>query len=337
MMNKGTNDKQCFSVTVAPAPSPPIETSVWSTVATHTFVWDGDNIILEKVDFTNGTTRTFEYFWGADKSGTEQGAGGVGGLLAVSIDGVFYIPCYDHNGNVVRYISESGVSVAQYMYDPYGSIIEQRGELADAFSFGFSTKYHDREAGMIGYQQRFYLPSFGRWLNRDPIEEEGGENLYAFCINRMPYYIDIGGTSFCCRKGKKRQCSNTYWWTGSVTVASVTWLFGATYIMIDLESNYICETCTRYHISADAMLLTISGGIPIAITGSSVEFGNVSPDRFKGSVVYVAAGVGAMGVAEASYLRLGSATSSSVGIVGGGELGVGAAYGKYINFKVTEE
>ena len=52
---------------------------------THTFVWDGNNIVLEKVEFADGTTRTFEYFWSADKSGTEQGAGGVEGLLAVSL------------------------------------------------------------------------------------------------------------------------------------------------------------------------------------------------------------------------------------------------------------
>ena len=87
--------------TNAPPPAPPTGTDEWLTLETHTFVWDGNNIGLEKVDFADGTTCTFEYFWGADKSGTEQGAGGVGGLLAVSMDGVLYIPCYDHNGNIV--------------------------------------------------------------------------------------------------------------------------------------------------------------------------------------------------------------------------------------------
>ncbi|MGN0845362.1 MAG: RHS repeat-associated core domain-containing protein, partial [Kiritimatiellia bacterium] len=33
------------------------------------------------------------------------------------------------------------------------------------------------------YGYRFYHPSLMRWLNRDPIEESGGENLYAFCQN----------------------------------------------------------------------------------------------------------------------------------------------------------
>ena len=187
---------QRLSVTVAPPPAPPIETREWQTVAMHTFVWDGNNIVLEKVEFANGTIRTFEYFWGADKSGTEQGAGGVEGLLAVSMDGVFHIPCYDHNGNIILYVSETGSIAAQYTYDPYGRVVDSYGNLADVFYFGFSTQYHDRETGMVGYKRRFYRPDLGRWLNRDPIEENGGENLYAFCANNPILYYDILGMSF---------------------------------------------------------------------------------------------------------------------------------------------
>ena len=178
---------------ITPPPSPPVGIHEWETQGTHTFVWDGNNIVLEKVEFANGTTRTFEYFWGADKSGTEQGAGGVEGLLAVSMDGVFYLPCYDPYGNIILYVSETGSIAAQYTYDPYGNIIESSGPLADVFSFGFSTKYHDRETGMVGYQQRVYLPDLGRWLNRDPIEEEGGVNLYGFCENRPHADLDSLG------------------------------------------------------------------------------------------------------------------------------------------------
>ena len=165
----------------------------WGTAETHAFVWDENNIVLEKVEFANGTTRTFEYFWGADKSGTEQGAGGVGGLLAVSVDGVFYIPCYDHNGNIVLYVSEAGNIAARYTYDPYGNITDMSGALATQFSFGFSTKCHDRETGLVAYQRRFYSPGLGRWLNRDPIEERGGENLYAFCENAPSFNVDYHG------------------------------------------------------------------------------------------------------------------------------------------------
>ena len=187
---------QRLSVSVAQPPALPIEIREWQTLEAHTFVWDGNNIVLEKVEFADGTTRTFEYFWGLDKSGTEQGAGGVEGLLAVSMDGIFYIPCYDHNGNIVLYISETGATAAQYTYDPCGNIIESSGPLADAFSFGFSTKYHDREIGMISYKRRVLRPDFGRWLNRDPIEEDGGVNLYAFCDNSPPCNIDTNGCAY---------------------------------------------------------------------------------------------------------------------------------------------
>ena len=160
--------------TSAPPPAPPSGTDEWLTLETHTFVWDGNNIILEKDEFADGTTRTFEYFWGADKSGTEQGAGGVGGLLAVSRNGEFYFPAYDNNGNVTKYIDESGNIVAAYEYDDFGRTISQSGSLADFFRHRFSTKYYDAETVLYYYGIRFYAPNWYIWLNRDPIEEWGG-------------------------------------------------------------------------------------------------------------------------------------------------------------------
>ena len=41
--------------TIAPPPAPPSGTYEWLTLETHTFVWDGNNIILEKVEFSDGT------------------------------------------------------------------------------------------------------------------------------------------------------------------------------------------------------------------------------------------------------------------------------------------
>ena len=58
-----------------------------------------------------------QYFWGLDLSDTLQGAGGVGGLLAVSRNGRFYFPTFDNNGNVTRYVNKFGNVVAAYEYD----------------------------------------------------------------------------------------------------------------------------------------------------------------------------------------------------------------------------
>jgi RHS repeat-associated protein len=112
-----------------------------------------------------------------------QGAGGVGGLLAVSLNGAWYFPLFDANGNITAYVNEQGVIVAEYTYDAFGGIIAQSGSMADAFRHRFSTKYYDTETGLYYYGYRFYDPAMHRWLNRDPIEEKGGLNLYAFCGN----------------------------------------------------------------------------------------------------------------------------------------------------------
>jgi RHS repeat-associated protein len=55
-------------------------------------------------------------------------------------------------------------------------------------AFRLSTKYHDDETGLVYYCYRYYSPELGRWLNRDPLEERGGLNLYVF-VNNDP----VGG------------------------------------------------------------------------------------------------------------------------------------------------
>ena len=128
-------------------------------------------------------------------SGTLQGAGGVGGLLAViRDDGVFY-PCYDANGNITEYVDASGTVRAHYEYSPFGETITQSGDLADTFAFRFSTKYFDTETQSYYYGYRHYTPKLGRWLSRDPLEERGGLNLHGFVgnnpINKVDYLGEV--------------------------------------------------------------------------------------------------------------------------------------------------
>ena len=187
---------QRLTVTVPPPPSPPIETHTWDTIETRSFVYDGWNLIHETVLSVDGaTTNTIEtqYFWGLDLSDTLHGAGGVGGLLAVSCEGQFYFPTYDNNGNVTKYIDESGNIFAAYEYDDFGKLISYSGPLADLFHIRFSTKYCDPETGLYFYGERFYSPDWRIWLNRDPIAESGGFNLYSFCRNRSVDKYDYIG------------------------------------------------------------------------------------------------------------------------------------------------
>ena len=186
---------QRLHVTSAPSPAPPSE-EVWETVEKRTFVYDDWNLIHETIYVIDGGTTNItevQYFWGLDLSDSLQGAGGVGGLLAVSHNGQFCFPAYDNNGNVTKYIDESGNIVAAYEYDDFGRIISQSCPLANFFRHCFSTKYYDPEMGFCYYDYRFYNTFFKRWINRDLIEEDGGFNLYGFVDNRTLSSIDPFG------------------------------------------------------------------------------------------------------------------------------------------------
>ena len=62
--------------------------------------------------------------------------------------------------------------------------------MANLNPFQFSTKYTDQETGLNYYGYRYYNPSTGRWINRDPIEEGGGLNLYGFVVNNGINNVD---------------------------------------------------------------------------------------------------------------------------------------------------
>ena len=160
---------------------------------TVTYIWDGWNIIRET--HASGLVSNVTYnLWGLDLDGTPQGAGGVGGLLAVIRDGETYIPTYDANGNISEYIDSSDGSIAaHYDYSPFGETLVASGPLASTFTHRFSTKPWCPVTGFCEYQMRKYRPDIGRWMSRDPMGEEGGLNLYAACDNDIVLYCDVIG------------------------------------------------------------------------------------------------------------------------------------------------
>jgi RHS repeat-associated protein len=138
-------------------------------------------------------SRTNDYAYGLDLSGSPQGAGTIGGLLMGTLDGTNAFYCYDANGNVTELVDGGGNTVAAYRYDPFGNTIGKSGALADANPFRFSTKYLDGETDLYYYGYRFYTPKLGRWVNSDPVGEVGGLNCIAFLENATVSRIDLLG------------------------------------------------------------------------------------------------------------------------------------------------
>ena len=157
-----------------------------------TFVYDGWHLVYEHEAVGDVTNETF-YCWGNDLSGTLQGAGGVGGLLYLKRNGTIYVPHADAYGNILRYTDTAGTVVAEYTYNAFGRLISSSGPMAEVFQIRFSSKYYDSDTGLYYYGYRFYAPALMRWLNRDPIEEDGGLNLYGFCGNNMVSFYDALG------------------------------------------------------------------------------------------------------------------------------------------------
>ena len=165
-------------------------------------IWQGWNIIGE-LDHLGGAPASSDTgslrrtVWGLDLSGSLQGAGGVGGLLAVQpLVGAAQIttPVYDGNGNILAYHDlTTGVKVADFAYGPFGEPLKAYGPAAKNHPFRFSTKYTDEETGLVLYQLRPYRADLGRWLQKDRIGERGGVNLYGMVGNAPVLKIDLLG------------------------------------------------------------------------------------------------------------------------------------------------
>jgi RHS repeat-associated protein len=156
------------------------------------YIYEGWNLIAEYTD----TTLERTYTWGLDLSGSMQGAGGVGGLLAVHVGSDNYYPTYDGNGNVSEYLTATGTVAAHFEYDAFGNdTVATIGSGAPEFAHRFSTKPLDAESGLHYYGYRYYAPGTGQWIGRDPSGESGGINLFGFLRNATPNGVDALGLS----------------------------------------------------------------------------------------------------------------------------------------------
>ncbi len=162
-------------------------------------MWDG-NVVLAVLNGTNGLELAF--LRGLDLSGSVDGAGGVGGLLAVqvgaagpaSLANTVHFAAYDGNGNVAALVSGADGSVtAQYEYGPFGELVRATGPMAKVNPMRFSTQYADDVTGDVKYKHRNLDIDQGRFASRDPIGERGGLNLYGFVGNEAISGHDILG------------------------------------------------------------------------------------------------------------------------------------------------
>ena len=81
---------------------------------------------------------------------------------------------------------QTGAIANRYDYTPFGKLSLDNETIANPFKF--SSEYHDEQTGLI-----YYNPSNAKWLNRDPIQEDGGKNIYGFVYGDSINYFDNCG------------------------------------------------------------------------------------------------------------------------------------------------
>lgn len=160
------------------------QNSNWALTSDTRYLFDG---LLPVQERDGNNLPLVTYTRGLDLSGTRQGAGGIAGLLArtdhstITPTHAFYHS--DNLGNVTALVNSNQRIVARYLYDPFGNTLSLSGPVAEANACRFSSQEFHAKSGLALYARRAYAATLQRFLNRDPIGELGGLNLYGFVHN----------------------------------------------------------------------------------------------------------------------------------------------------------
>ncbi len=110
--------------------------------------------------------------------------------LAIQKDGNWFCYGWDLTKNICEIFGPSGYIRSTYVYTPFGSVTAT-GDVTQPIQW--SSEHYDSELALVYYNYRHYNPTDGRWINRDPIAEQGGWNSYNFNDNEVVHNLDIFG------------------------------------------------------------------------------------------------------------------------------------------------
>jgi len=111
-------------------------------------------------------------------------------LLAIRKGGSWHTYGWDLTKNICELFASTGALAVSYAYSPYGAVIAN-GDVTQPIQW--SNEYADGELGLAYYNYRLYNLIDGRWMSRDPYEENAGFNLFYMCNNTPIMYADYLG------------------------------------------------------------------------------------------------------------------------------------------------
>jgi RHS repeat-associated protein len=205
------------------------------------YVWDVRYIDAPVVRFRDGNTD--------------------GDLVDEGDDTLYYTN--DANMNVTALVETDGDVVERYTYDPYGNVTIWDDDWSDEISWAnskqnhilYSGYYFDDESGLYSVRHRYYHPTLGRWLSRDPVGYADVMSLYEYVRSRPTTILDPRGL----------YGENTHWagtWFHAVNAIIDAWLEQRAYY-IELracipfardiaDANWACDDDARNALKAVA-------------------------------------------------------------------------------------
>jgi RHS repeat-associated protein len=138
-----------------------VDTHAGAITADHSYTWCGNFRCLAHDNTQANSPVSTQYF--------TQGA---------IISGTPYYYVKDKLGSVTELVSSTGSIASQYIFDPYGNRTTVSGTVVA--DIGYAGYFYHPVSGLAFALHRAYDPVHARWLNRDPIGEAGGVNLYGY-------------------------------------------------------------------------------------------------------------------------------------------------------------
>ncbi len=160
----------------------------------YAFRYDGLSRRVSIIGKTGGSSTETRYLWCGDQICQRRNGQDIvqrryypEGEYLPGAGGLFYAK--DHLGSVRDAVStRDGSLAASYDYDPYGNPTQSSG--GGATDFRYAGMLYLPGANLYLTLFRAYDPVSGRWMSKDPSQESGGLNLYAYVKNNPLSFVD---------------------------------------------------------------------------------------------------------------------------------------------------
>ncbi|MEO7718302.1 MAG: polymorphic toxin-type HINT domain-containing protein, partial [Capsulimonas sp.] len=120
---------------------------------------------------------------------------GLVGLVSRATDAGDIYYNFDAQGNTAQRVDGNGNVLTNHAFDAYGKQLttDTTGDPYVGIGAQFGN-YKDVETGLSLMSSRYYNPTTGRFINRDPIGYAGGPNLYSYADGNPSNRVDPDGT-----------------------------------------------------------------------------------------------------------------------------------------------